>query len=177
MITHSLPAPQRSMMKQHLFLLFSLLLVMTSCKTPLEVSKATQQEWFGGAAGSGGGIRYVVHVKKDEKGEVAVDKVWVGSLEKGQWVPFRFFNDSSRTTTMMVPEGFTQFRVEFDERIQGQRPPNMEEYDENSNSTELPNAFPEGFDKGVVLYLKDGNGKVTVLGVEEFERLEPLAYP
>lgn len=158
-------------------ILIALVFLLGGCKSSYQVSEAMMQEWFGGAAGSGGGIRYKVFVEKPSKLEVSVEKVWVGDRENGQLVPFRFFNDSSKTTTMKVLPGVQLFRVEFDERIQGQRPPNMETYDEENRQDEAPTDLPGDFVKGAVIYLKDGNGKVTPLAVQDFERLEPLAYP
>lgn len=158
-------------------LLLPLLLLVTGCKTNYKVTDAMKQEWFGGAAGSGGGVRYKVFIKKPSKVEVGVSQVWVGDREKGQFVPFRFFNDSAKTTTMMVDPGVELFRVEFDERIQGQRPPNMEIENPEKLQDDAPSDLPEGFQKGAVIYLKDGAGKVSMLAVEDFKRLEPLAYP
>ena len=169
---------RRTNMRQILVLFLPLFLLFTGCKTNFEVARASKQEWFGGAAGSGGGINYKVFLTKPEKSEVKVDKVYVGDREKGQYVPFRFFNDSTTTTTtMMVPSGSTNFRVEFSEQIQGQRQPRMEVSDPTPLQDDAPADLPEDFKKGVVLFLSDGNGKPSIVTVQDFKRLAPIAYP
>lgn len=155
----------------------SLLFLLTGCKTNYEVAHATKQQWFGGAAGSGGGVNYSISIEKPSKSEVKVDKVYVGDREKGQYVPFRFFNDSSKTTTMLVPTGVTLFRVEFAERIPGQRQPNMETFGDEPLQDAAPKGLPEDFNQGVVLFLSDGKGTSSLMTVQDFKLLEPLAYP
>jgi hypothetical protein len=165
-------------MKQK-WLFWGMLLLLVGCAAPAKVEKATSQKWHGGAAGSGGGINYVVYVAKPSNLEIVIDQVWVGDREKGWLLDFRVLypNLTNLQSNHTAPKGVTAFTIEFREITPG--PPNPRG-DVRPNQVKPfdspPGDLPETFDKGAVVYYRAGSDKATWV-ISDFQQLETLNYP
>ena len=166
-----------------MMVLLMLLTILSGCTpTSNTVQKATAQKWYGGVAGSGGGRIYRVFIKKSPKSNLQITQVFIGNNSEGIQIPFRIFQDSSRTELKEgeIAAGLNLFRIEFSETFPGRAAPGFENDNPPPNQglikVKAPTPLPESFDKGVVIsYLNKGKKEFWV--ITNFENLPPLAYP
>ncbi len=151
--------------------LVGVLVLFTGCKSTHSVVEATRQEWFGGAPGSGGGIKYTVTVDVPAKAQLEAEKAYVGSRETG------FYMRCKKASPQPdgAKEGRQLFKIEFERRLPGEVSDGM------ANGSMQPHAAPEGlppeFEGGALIFYRDKNGKAGQWVVQDFKRLNPLAYP
>lgn len=173
---------KRSNFSPLLFCLFALFLVLSSCgSTKVVVQKTTQQKYYGGAPGSGGGNIYNVYVTKSSKSEMTIDKAWVGDRDKGFLPKVTVYSDSSTTILRdrIIPVGVTMAKIEFVERFKAGPNPRMEGEDEDNGPSydEPPYDLPVDFREGTVIWYTLSNGQTGVWMPESYETLPPLAMP
>gem|GEM_PF-4034190 len=139
------------------------------------VEKATQQDWVGGAAGSGGGTKYVVTLNKTSGKETAVQKIWLGNREQGQEVQFQILDADAEMIRQSIPSEAESFRIQFS--VRNMRRTSRDDAGGVANNGKAPNDLPADFTQGAVIYMQHSGEKMTTLVVNDFERLEPLIYP
>lgn len=159
-----------------------LMLVLSGCSsTQVTVQKATQQKYYGGAPGSGGGNIYRLYISKSSKTEMTIDRAWVGDREKGYLPKVTVYSDSSDTVLRdrIMPVGITLARVEFVEYFKAGPNPRMEGEDEDNGPAydEPPYDLPVDFREGTVIWYTLSNGKTGTWMPENYEVLPPLAMP
>lgn len=167
-------------MKQKIYFLPLFLLLLTGCGSTYQVQKATSQSWMGGAAGSGGGVNYRVFIAKTGKDAVSIEKVWLGTAEQGWNTQFRVYADSSRQFLQdsKADADVNLFRIEFAELTPP--PPNPRGHNVGPQLPPYdtpPADLPAEFKKGAVIYYVNGKGQSGQWVVQDFQRLEPIAYP
>lgn len=129
-----------------------------SAETPL-FYKATLQNWSGGVEGSGNGTYFNFYLNIPKKTNIVFDSVWVSHRR----VPVQIFdNMKSGDTSVVHAEIFNKPIIKEDGTL------SEAEYTEVS--------FPiETTAQAVLGYFIDG--KRVYLSIDQFVRLQPLAYP
>lgn len=162
-------------MKRNSILILVLGFVLSGCSMKYTVEKATQQDWIGGAAGSGGGTKYLVTLTKSAGKDAVVNKIWVGDREQGQKVQFQIVDAEAEMIRKSMPTEASTFRIQFS--IQNKRRTSRDDAGGVANTENAPDDLPDDFTQGAVIYMTHGEGKQVALVVNDFERLEPLIYP
>ena len=160
-------------MKFNLLIIVVIPILMSGCATQLSLESATVQEWVGGAAGSGGGSKYVVTVNKKGGKQVNISSVWIGNREKGVMAKANIFTGNRMVNK--ISADMEQFRLEMsltNRRRQGRDDPGGVVGEQPAN----PN-LPEEFKKGIIIRYTDHKGKEGQLIVQDLKRLEPLILP
>jgi hypothetical protein len=169
----------RHEMMKHIRLLLGMAWILAGCTGTATVEKATSQTWQGGAAGSGGGINYMVYVAKPSKLAFVVDRVWLGDREKGWLLDFRVMYKglANGINNHEAPTGVTACMVEFRETFPGQPNPRGESRPSVVKPFDNPpQDLPATFDKGVAVYYHLGS-KADTWVIADFQVLETLNYP
>lgn len=163
-------------------MMIGLMAGISGCSPKLKPVTATSQKWYGGAAGSGGGVNYAVSVTKPEAAKISVDKIWLGDNEKGIWADFSVWKDSSRTRfgDKVVPESVSLFQVKFEEVFAGRPmgPGNRNgEPPSGPETIDAPEEIPGDFQGKALIFLTQLPNKTLLIPVEQFTPLQPIAYP
>ncbi len=162
-------------MKLNSFLIVAFSILSSSCSVQLTLRSATVQEWVGGAAGSGGGSKYIVAISKTGNSEVSINSVWLGDREKGVMADYRIFADSSGRIMKQIPPETGLFRIEMS--VQNRHRESRDDAGSKQGEQKTTFELPDGFQKGLIITYSDKKGKKGQLVVQEFKRLEPLIYP
>lgn len=147
----------------------------SSCTVQMNVESATVQEWIGGAAGSGGGSKYVVSLSKKGNSDITINSIWLGDREKGVLADFRIYADSSGRIVKKVSSDMELFRVEMS--VKNRRRMNRDDVGGIEGEQDAIPGLPQEFEKGLIINYLDGKGKEGHLVVQDFKKLEPLIYP
>ena len=172
-----------NILKYILFFVFPPILIggISGCTGSSKVIHSSSQVWYGGAAGSGGGINYEIRIKKELRVSFKVLSVWVGDRKKG-----RLFEEISLVPLDQgqpypdsgVPKGVEAFDIQFSgyNAFRGHQNPDRPQSKDRPPVIDAPTGLPPKFTEGALVRLKTGN-KETYLIVSSFEKLEPIALP
>lgn len=151
-------------------------------KAGLKVTKATAQNWAGGAAGSGKGTNYLISLTKKAKKPLKISSVWVGTAQEGKPLEFTLttlakdgkmpsFEESDITAANIL-------QLEARLHIPGERrlPDDPEEVEEPKKNADKPVCAIADF-KGAAYIAYNMGKKLEYLIIDKFEDLEPVFYP
>lgn len=170
-------------MIQHSIRFFLLIfpLLLLGCSPKMKLAEATQQNWMGGAAGSGGGTNYTVTFTKPDGNEIRIDKVWLGNREEGTWPRFALQEkaDGPRLKDPVTQAQSGRYIVVFSKTNPRMQDPHnqMNEGPKPIQLEKAPSELPADFVQGAVIYYSSGTKIAGTITVNEFRMLDPLAYP